>query len=140
GESHGEADQHAGERHPQIEMQSTFSRNLVGNRMVARARPTTLRVRRSGMATATSVHDLDLPEVDFIDVDRREARTTIAGIREQHWLARTPLGYVVTRHDDVTAILRDKRWHSALSLLPQMGGIEDEEFLGRRPSILSMEG
>ena len=43
--------------------------------------------------------------------------------------------------DDVTAILRDKRFHSALSLLPQMAGLPETTETGRRrQSILSMEG
>jgi cytochrome P450 len=41
----------------------------------------------------------------------------------------------------VTAILRDKRFHSALSLLPQMSGLPElAEETSRRESILSMEG
>jgi cytochrome P450 len=90
---------------------------------------------------ATSVHDLVLPEIALIDVDRHEALALLAEVRQQHWLARTPLGYLVTRHEDVTAILRDRRWHSALSLLPQMAGVDNPNFLERRnKSILSMEG
>jgi cytochrome P450 len=90
---------------------------------------------------ATSAHDLDLPEIELIDVERHDALARLAEVREQHWLARTPLGYLVTRHEDVTAILRDRRWHSALSLLPQMAGIDDPNVLERRnKSILSMEG
>ena len=35
----------------------------------------------------------------------------------QHWLAHTQMGFSVTRLEDVTAILRDKRFHSALSVI-----------------------
>ncbi|MEY2465366.1 MAG: hypothetical protein QOH64_3504 [Acidimicrobiaceae bacterium] len=90
---------------------------------------------------AISVHELDLPEVELIDLDRDQALAAFAAARERHWLARTPLGYVVTRHEDVTAILRDRRFHSALSLLPAMSGVTDPEFLDRQNrSILAMEG
>jgi len=93
---------------------------------------------------STSVHDLDLPEAQFEDLDRDTALALFAELREQHWLARTPLGYVVMRHDDVTALLRDRRFHSALSVITQMAGLSDEqadEFLdGRRDSILTLEG
>ena len=60
----------------------------------------------------------------------------------QHWLARTEMGYCVTRLEDVTAVLRDKRFHSALSILPQMSGLPGLGQPGRRRSrsILSMEG
>ncbi len=41
----------------------------------------------------------------------------------------------------MTAILRDKRFHSALSMIPRMSGQPDDaEFRRRRQSILSMEG
>ena len=38
------------------------------------------------------------------------------------------------------ALLRERRFHSALSLLPQLQGVEGAEIEQRRPSILSMEG
>ena len=90
-----------------------------------------------------SVHELDLPEIDFIDLDRADALTALTGARETHWLARTPIGYIVSRHEDVTAILRDRRFHSALSMITTMAGITEDlgEFMERRErSILSLEG
>ena len=90
---------------------------------------------------ATVVHDLELPEINSLELDRFESRAVLEGVRDQHWLARTPLGYIVTNHADVTAILGDRRFHSALSLLPQMSGVADEELSGRQQrSILAMEG
>src|SRR5687768_15095743 len=90
---------------------------------------------------ATIVHDLDLPEVDALGLDRHESRAVLEAAGAQHWLARTPLGYIVMRHADVTAILGDRRFHSALSLLPQMSGVEDIELSNRQQrSILAMEG
>src|SRR3954454_20293666 len=90
---------------------------------------------------AISVHELDLPEVEMIDLERDEALAAFKAARERHWLARTPLGYVVMRHEDVTAILRDRRFHSALALLPQMSGITDDEYLDRQTkSTLALEG
>jgi cytochrome P450 len=86
--------------------------------------------------------ELELPLLNTIGKDRLEALADIEAVRAQHWLARTDMGYCVTRHEDVTAILRDKRFHSALSILPQMQGLEvapgaDDR---RNQSILSMEG
>jgi hypothetical protein len=66
----------------------------------------------------TSVHDLDLPEIDVFGLERQAALATFDDARQRHWLARTPLGYAVTRHEDVTAILRERRFHSAIALLP----------------------
>jgi cytochrome P450 len=82
-----------------------------------------------------------LPTLNTIGLERVEALAAIEDARSQHWLARTEMGYGVTRLDDVTAILRDKRFHSALSLLPQMAGLPETTETGqRRESILSMEG
>jgi len=47
----------------------------------------------------------------------------------------------VSHHSDVLAVLRDRRFHSALSVLPGLEGIDDEELTGRQQrSILAMEG
>jgi cytochrome P450 len=90
---------------------------------------------------ATIVHDLDLPELDTMGLDRDASRAALEAARAEHWLARIPIGYIVTRHADVTSILSDRRFHSALSFLPQMSGIEDEELSGRQTrSILALEG
>jgi cytochrome P450 len=90
---------------------------------------------------ATSVHDLDLPEVDVFDADRAELIAAFEAARERHWLCRVPVGYAVTRHEDVSAILRERRFHSAVSLLPEMAGVEEGPIRERQArSILSMEG
>ena len=87
------------------------------------------------------VTELDLPVLDTVGLDRQDAIDAIEAARAHHWLARTEVGYSVTRFADVTAILRDKRFHSALSMLPRMSGIEDSGYMAnRRQSILSMEG
>ena len=87
------------------------------------------------------VSELELPFLDTVGMERQDAIDAIEAARAQHWLARTEVGYSVTRYADVTAILRDKRFHSALSMLPRMSGIEDSGYMAqRRQSILSMEG
>lgn len=90
-----------------------------------------------------SAHELELPEVDVLGLERHEAVGVLAEARRQHWLARQPLGFIVTTHEDAVAVLRDRRFHSALSLIPEMAGLPDEldTYLERRRrSILSMEG
>ena len=72
----------------------------------------------------TKVDELELPHVDIFGLVHDDLHGALDAARAEHWLARTPLGYIVTRHEDVTAILRDRRFHSALSLLPQMAGVE----------------
>jgi len=61
--------------------------------------------------------------------------------RQEHWLTRTPLGFMLIDYRDAVAVLRDRRFHSALSLIPQMAGVEPDGYMSnRRKSILSMEG
>jgi cytochrome P450 len=87
------------------------------------------------------VHELELPLLDTIGKERMAALADIETARTQHWLAKTEMGYTVTRLEDVTAILRDRRFHSGLSLLPQMAGLpESPDTEQRMKSILSMEG
>jgi cytochrome P450 len=87
------------------------------------------------------VTELELPYLDTIGLERADAIAAIEAARAQHWLARTDLGYSVTRHDDVTAILRDKRFHSALSAIQRRPELADTEWAqSRGQSILTMEG
>jgi cytochrome P450 len=85
------------------------------------------------------VGDLDLPFVDLVGVERPEALAALDTVRRQHWLARTALGYMVMGYDDVVAVLRDRRFHSALAVLPMLAGVEGHRHRHRR-SILSIEG
>ena len=87
----------------------------------------------------TSVLELDLPLLDTTGLDRAESIVVAAELSREHWLARTDLGVVVLRYRDVAAVLRDRRFHSALSRIP-LAAAGAESDLSRRPSILSAEG
>ncbi|HET9732993.1 MAG TPA: cytochrome P450 [Acidimicrobiales bacterium] len=89
---------------------------------------------------AATVHDLDLPEIDVLGLDRAAVLDAFERARARHWLARTPIGYAVMTHADVTAVLRDRRFHSAVSLLPAMAGVEGPVRDRQQRSILAMEG
>ncbi|HVM08300.1 MAG TPA: cytochrome P450 [Acidimicrobiales bacterium] len=90
---------------------------------------------------ATPVHELDLPTIELLGIeDREQIVAAFEAVADKHWLARMPLGYSVMRHADVVAILRDKRFHSAISMIPQMGGVSDDFLANRQESILTMEG
>ena len=90
---------------------------------------------------ATPVNELDLPEIDIFGLERDQARAAFEAASKKHWLARNLMGYSVTHYEDVVAILRDRRFHSALSMLQQTEGAGVEGFMGsRQQSILSMEG
>ncbi|HLN15639.1 MAG TPA: cytochrome P450 [Acidimicrobiales bacterium] len=88
----------------------------------------------------TSVDELDLPQLDLFTLDREEALQRVVEAQEVHWLAKSPVGYLVTRYDDVVGILRDQRFHSGLGVLTQVAGVGDDYLATRRPSILTMEG
>jgi cytochrome P450 len=89
---------------------------------------------------STPVAELDLPVVDEATLRDSNAPRVLDDLRRQHWLIRTPLGYLVPNHEDIVAILRDQRWHNAAALLLLMRGVTDERFDDDRPSILSTEG
>jgi cytochrome P450 len=89
---------------------------------------------------ATLVHDLDLPEIELFGLDRDASLQAMLEAREKHWLARQPLGYSVAAYDDVVAILRDRRFHSAIGMISAMQGVDDPMGERRQNSILAMEG
>ncbi len=86
----------------------------------------------------TPVTELELPVVEA--TDREGRRREMASVREEHWLARAPLGYVIPGYGDCVSVLRDGRWHSALAVLNEMSDITDPRMQRDRPSILSTEG
>ena len=90
---------------------------------------------------ATPVTDLDLPTTTLDDRSFAERFDQTLALPADTWLVRNLFGYAVWRYDDVTSILRDKRWHSATSRIPEMMGITNEAFLSRQQvNILSAEG
>ena len=90
---------------------------------------------------ATSVHDLDLPEITLADSGSDQRRAALHDLPDHEWLYRSLIGFGIVRYDDIIAVLRDKRWHSASSRIPELMGITRADFLGRqRGGILSAEG
>jgi cytochrome P450 len=88
-----------------------------------------------------AVSELELPLLDTLGMERADAFAAMAEARDRHWLARTEFGYTVTRHEDVTAVLRDRRFHSAVASITELQGVEGSDYFERRgQSILSMEG
>jgi cytochrome P450 len=93
---------------------------------------------------ATPVSELDLPDLTWLDdpkVPHEEHRRVTSEVAAEHWLVKNVFGVTALRYDDVVAMLRDKRWHSASGQILEMSGIDDPEWLARRrTSILSAEG
>ena len=91
--------------------------------------------------TPTPAAELDLPSIDDPTLTDDERQALVASLAPEHWIVRNAIGYTILQYDDVVAVLRDKRWHSAVSKIPEMMGITDPDFLqNRRVSILSAEG
>ncbi len=91
--------------------------------------------------TSRHVADLDLPSIDNPSLSDAERQALVASLAVDHWIVRNAIGYSVLQYPDVVAVLRDKRWHSATSKIPEMMGITDPDFLeNRRVSILSADG
>jgi cytochrome P450 len=90
---------------------------------------------------ATPAAQLDLPEITLADGNFDQRRALRMSLRPDQWLVRNLFGYAVVQYDDVVAVLRDKRWHSATSRIPELMGITNPAFLERQQvSILSAEG
>ena len=92
----------------------------------------------------TPVDELDIPSVDpaTFEMSHDEALASMTQLADDTWIAKSLFGYSILTYEDVTAILRDKRWHNAASKVPEMRGITDPELIGNRdkPSILAAEG
>ena len=90
---------------------------------------------------ATMVHELDLPMMLLEDGTAARRFDPAMEMPADAWLVRNLFGYAVWHYDDVTSILRDKRWHSASGRIPELMGVTDERFLERQSvNILSAEG
>ena len=90
---------------------------------------------------ATPAAELDLPEITLADGNFDQRHALRMSLRPDQWLVRNLFGYAVVQYDDVVAVLRDKRWHSATSRIPELMGITNPAFLERQQvSILSAEG
>ena len=92
----------------------------------------------------TPVDQLDIPSVDpaTFEMSHDDALASMTQLADGTWIAKSMFGYSILTYSDVTAILRDKRWHNAASKIPEMRGITDPELIGNsdKPSILAAEG
>jgi cytochrome P450 len=93
---------------------------------------------------ATPATELDIPDLSWLDdpaIPTEQRRDASAAAAAESWIARNMFGYSILHYDDVVAVLRDKRWHSASGKIIEMSGIDNPEWLARRrTSILSSEG
>jgi cytochrome P450 len=93
------------------------------------------------MPTASELEIPDLTWLDSPDTTLEVARAASSAAAKESWIARNVFGFTILHYDDVVAMMRDKRWHSAAGQLLELGGITNPEWLARqRRSILSSEG
>lgn len=87
------------------------------------------------------ITDLDLPVLKTEGLDRLAALEIAISLSREHWIAKTDMGYSVLHAADAEAILRDRRFHSALAAISRLSNVEtDETTASRRRSILTAEG
>lgn len=92
---------------------------------------------------AVHVGDLDLPRyrMSLDDPSPGEYHDEVAVSRDNGWIQRWLCGYVVFGHDDVTALLRERRLHQAAGKVPALlAGIEDPISSLPADDILLAEG
>jgi cytochrome P450 len=92
---------------------------------------------------STPVSELDIPQLPLLGESERDVRIQAAkDAAKESWIAKNLFGYSILRYEDTVAVLRDKRWHSAVGLLRQLQPVTNERFNNRpdRRSILSVDG
>ena len=62
---------------------------------------------------ATPVHELDIPTMVFNEGNVAQRFGSDVVLPSDTWIVKSLFGYAVWHYDDVTSVLRDKRWHSA---------------------------
>ena len=95
------------------------------------------------MATRVDLVDLPsvLPRALRSQTDRAEQLQELRNLAQSTWIAKGEIGYTILKYEDVVAMLRDKRWHSAVGLIVDLNPDVTPEFRARRrESILSAEG
>jgi len=90
---------------------------------------------------ATPVTELDLPMMLLSDGTAAQRMNSSVDLPTDTWIIKNLFGYAVWHYDDVTGILRDKRWHSAAGKIAEIMGVTNEQFLERQTvNILTAEG
>jgi cytochrome P450 len=86
------------------------------------------------------VSELDIPFVKNT-YTRFEQREETFSLREQTWIGKNNIGYVLFRHEDINNILKDSRWHTAIGLLAELNNNLPVEFKQRRKKgLMALNG
>jgi cytochrome P450 len=94
-----------------------------------------------------NVHSLEMPkmasriELSADGLTRSDHIFISRELSEKTWIARNSLGYNILSNEDVSVILKDSRWHSAIGLLADLNPYTTPEFKTRRKtSMLAVDG
>jgi cytochrome P450 len=94
-----------------------------------------------------NVHSLEMPkmasriELSADGLTRSDHISISRELSEKTWIARNSLGYNILSNEDVSVILKDSRWHSAIGLLADLNPYTTPEFKTRRKtSMLAVDG
>jgi cytochrome P450 len=83
-------------------------------------------------------------DVAFLDLADPAFDVTSAAVheaREQDWYARTPYGWAILRHEQGTAVLKDRRFQQGNARWPAQNGVHDGPFVQWwGETLLSLEG
>lgn len=86
------------------------------------------------------VSELDIPFVDHT-YTRREQKEETFQLRDKSWIGKNNIGYVLFRNKDISSILRDSRWHTAIGLLADINPNLTPEFKKRRKNgLMALNG
>jgi cytochrome P450 len=96
---------------------------------------------------AINVNDLEMPffksriEIKSEDNARDEFIDEAKKVGQNSWIARSAVGYSIFRHEDISVVMRDRRWHSALGLMADLNPYTTPDFKRRRKtSIIAIDG
>lgn len=94
-----------------------------------------------------NVNELEMPflnsrvEMKNEDYTREDFFNMARDVADKSWIARSAVGYNVFHHEDISAVLRDRRWHSALGILADLNPFTTPDFKRRRKtSIIALDG
>ena len=89
-----------------------------------------------------NVNNLEMPvmasrlELGEGGIKRSDFVTMACSVAEKTWIAKTPFGYNILSYRDVSAIIKDGRWHSAIGLAADLNPHTTPEFKKRRKKML----
>jgi cytochrome P450 len=94
-----------------------------------------------------NIHNLKIPrmasriELSADGLTRSDHISESRELSENTWIAKNSLGYNILSNEDVSVILKDSRWHSAIGLLADLNPYTTPEFKTRRKtSMLAVDG